>query len=97
MANEVFRACDSIGYPECAINLAHATVYLAKAEKDRSSYDAYFRAVKDVKTHGNLPVPMKIRNPVTKLMEDIGYGEGYEKYTKESLLPDKIKGKKYYK
>ena len=97
MANEVFRACDTIGYPECAINLAHATVYLAKAEKDRSSYDAYFRAVNDVKTHGNLPVPMKIRNPATKLMEDIGYGEGYEKYTKESLLPDKIKGKKYYK
>lgn len=97
VANEVLRACDTIGYPECAINLAHGTVYLAKARKDRSAYDAYFRAVRDVKTHGNLPVPLKIRNPVTKLMKDLDYGKGYEKYTKESLLPEKLKGKKYYK
>jgi len=97
VANEIFRACETIGYPECAINLAHGTVYLAKARKDRAAYEAYFRAVDDVKTHGNLPVPMKIRNPVTKLMKDIGYGEGYEKYTKESLLPDKLKGKRYFR
>ena len=97
VANEVFRACETIGYPECAINLAHGTVYLAKAKKDRASYEAYFRAVGDVKKHGNLPVPLKIRNPVTKLMEDLDYGKDYEKYTKESLLPEKLKGKKYYK
>ena len=97
MANEVFRACESIGYPECAINLAHGTVYLARAEKDRASYDALRSAQKDVQKHGNLPVPMKIRNPVTKLMEDLGYGEGYEKYPQESLLPEKLKGKKYYR
>jgi len=97
IANEVFKACETIGYPECAINLAHATVYLAKAKKDRAAYEAYFRAVDDVKKHGNLPVPLKIRNPVTKLMEGLDYGKGYEKYTKESLLPDKLKDKKYYK
>lgn len=97
VANEVFRACETIGYPECAINLAHGTVYLASAKKDRSAYEAYFRAVDDVRRLGNLPVPLKIRNPVTKLMEDIGYGEGYEKYTKKSLLPERLKGKKYYK
>jgi putative ATPase len=97
MANEVFGACESIGYPECAINLAHGTVYLARAEKDRASYDALRSAQKDVQKHGNLPVPMKIRNPVTKLMEDLGYGEGYEKYPQESLLPEKLKGKKYYR
>ena len=97
VANEVFRACETIGYPECAINLAHGTVYLASAKKDRSAYEAYFRAVDDVRRHGNLPVPLKIRNPVTKLMEDIGYGEGYEKYPKDSLLPEKLKGKKYYR
>ena len=96
VANEVFRACDEIGYPECAINLAHGTVYLASAKKDRSAYEAYFKAVEDVKKYGNLPVPLKVRNPVTKLMKEIGYGEGYEKYTKESLLPEKLKGKKYY-
>ena len=97
LANEVFQACESIGYPECAINLAHGTVYLARAEKDRSSYDALRSAQKDVRKHGNLPVPMKIRNPVTKLMEGLGYGEGYEKYTQESLLPEKLRGKKYYR
>jgi len=96
IANEVFRACETIGYPECQENLAHGTVYLALAKKDRSAYDAYFRAVDDVKRFGNLPVPLKIRNPVTKLMEEIGYGEDYEKYDKEGYLPEKLKGKKYY-
>jgi putative ATPase len=97
VANEVFRACETIGYPECAINLAHCAVYLAKAPKDRSSYEAYFAAVNDVKKLGNLPVPMKIRNAPTKLMKNLGYGKGYEKYTNEDLLPEKIKGTKYYK
>jgi putative ATPase len=54
-------------------------------------------ALDDVKRHGNLPVPMNIRNAPTKLMKELGYGSGYEKYTKESLLPEKLKGKKYYK
>jgi len=97
IANEVFRACETIGYPECTINLAHGTVYLAKAPKDRASYEALRAAQEDVRKYGNLPVPLKIRNPVTKLMKDIGYGKGYQKYTKESLLPAKLKGKKYYK
>ena len=97
VANEVFRACEMIGYPECAINLAHGVVYLASAKKDRGAYDAYFRAVKDVKQYGNLPIPLNLRNPVTKLMKDVGYGKGYDKYTKDDLLPEKLKGKKYYR
>lgn len=97
VVNEVFRACETIGYPECAINLAHGVTYLASAKKDRSSYDAYFSAVADVKKHGNLPVPMKIRNAPTDLMKDLGYGKDYDAYTEEDLLPDKIKGTKYYK
>ena len=96
VANDVFRACETIGYPECAINLAHGTVYLAKAKKDRSAYEAYFRAVDDVKRYGNLPVPLKIRNAPTKLMKDLQYGKGYEPYTNEDLLPEKLKGKKYF-
>ncbi len=96
VANAVFRACESIGYPECQENLAAGTVYLAQAKKDRRAYDAYFRAVDDVKQYGNLPVPLKIRNPVTKLMKDLDYGKDYEPYTKESLLPEKLKDKKYY-
>ena len=97
VANEVFRACETIGFPECQENLAHGVVYLAVAKKDRSAYNAYIEALSDVKKHGNLPVPMKIRNPVTKLMKEVGYGEGYEKYDTESYLPEKLKGKKYFK
>jgi putative ATPase len=97
VANEVFRACETIGYPECQENLAHGVVYLSLAKKDRSSYDAYMEALSDVNKFGNLPVPHKIRNPVTKLMKNAGYGKGYELYDEESYLPEKLKGKKYYK
>lgn len=96
VANDVFRACETIGLPECQENLAHGTVYLSLAKKDRSAYDAYMKALEDAKKYGNLPIPMSLRNPVTKLMKNIGYGVGYEKYPKISLLPDKLKGRKYY-
>lgn len=96
VANDVFRACETIGLPECQENLAHGTVYLSLAKKDRSAYDAYLKALEDAKKYGNLPIPMSLRNPVTKLMKNIGYGVGYEKYPKISLLPDKLKGRKYY-
>lgn len=98
VANEVFRAVETIGYPECAINLAHGVVYLSTAKKDRSSYNAFRLASKDARDHGNLPIPMEIRNAPTKLMKELGYGEGYEAYPKgRSLLPKKLKGKRYYK
>lgn len=97
VANSVFQACNEIGYPECQENLAAGVVYLATSKKDRSAYEAYMKALADVNQHGNLPVPLKIRNPVTKLMKEVGYGEGYEKYDKESYLPEKLRGKKYFK
>ncbi len=96
VANEVFRAVETIGLPEAAINLAHGVVYLSTAKKDKGSYEAYFAALDDVKKHGNLPIPMKIRNAPTKLMKDLGYGKGYERYTTDDLLPDELKGKRYY-
>lgn len=107
VANAVFRACETIGYPECAINLAHGVAYLAQAKKDRSAYDALRLAQADVNTHGNLPVPKKIRNAPTKLMKELGYGKGYEGWDMvppstplgagdtESYLPDTLKKKKY--
>ncbi len=95
VANAVFRACETIGYPECAINLAHGVAYLAQSKKDRSSYDALLAAKEDVQKFGNLPIPLKIRNAPTKLMKDLKYGKGYEKYDKESYLPDELKNKKY--
>ncbi len=97
VANAVFRACETIGLPECAENLAHGVVYLSQAKKDRSAYNAYLAALGDVKKFGNLPIPLKIRNAPTELMKDLGYGNAYEQYDKESYLPDKLKGKKYLK
>lgn len=97
VANAVFEACEKIGYPECAINLAHGVAYLAESKKSRRSYDAYFEALDDVKKHGNLPIPMKVRNAPTKLMKNLGYHKGYKLYDKESYLPDTLKGKKYLK
>ncbi|MAG29095.1 AAA family ATPase [bacterium] len=96
VANSVFRACETIGYPECAINLAHGVAYLCQCKKDRGAYNALRRAERDVKEHGNLPIPMNIRNAPTGLMKDLGYGEGYEAYTDDDLLPEELKGKKYF-
>lgn len=96
VANAVFAACQVIGYPECAINLAHGVAYLSNASKDRSAYDALRSAQADIRTHGNLPIPKKLRNAPTKLMKDLEYGKGYEMYDDvESYLPEKLKGKKY--
>ncbi len=97
VANAVFRACETIGYPEAQINLAHGVAYLATCKKSRASYDAYFEALADVKEHGNLPIPMHIRNAPTKLMKNLGYHKGYKLYDKESYLPEKLKKKKYLK
>jgi len=97
VANEVFKACQTIGYPECAINLSHGAIYLAKAKKDRRAYDALRSAQADVQSFANLPIPMELRNPVTALMKKQGYGDGYEMYPKnKSFLPDKLKNKKYF-
>ena len=95
VANEVFRAVEVIGMPECRINLAHGVAYLALAKKDRTAYDAIGSAMDDVEKYGNLPIPMKLRNPTTKLMKESGYGAGYEMYNNDGLLPDKLKNKKY--
>jgi putative ATPase len=97
VANAVFRAVEAVGLPEAGINLAHGVAYLSNCPKDKSAYEAYMAALEDTKKYGNLPVPLKIRNAPTKLMKKLKYGEGYERYTKEDLLPAKLKGKKYLK
>ncbi|MCB9819670.1 replication-associated recombination protein A [Candidatus Nomurabacteria bacterium] len=101
VANEVFRACEMIGYPECAINLAHGVAYLAEAKKDRRSYDALRAAQEDVRKLGNLPIPTHLRNAPTKLMKELGYGQGQKWEAgfahKKGYLPEKIKNKRYLK
>ncbi len=97
IANHVFQAVDSVGFPEASISLAHGTIYMATAPKDRRVVESLGEAMSDAKNLGNLPIPMSIRNAPTKLMKDLGYGKGYQKYTEEDLLPDELKGKKYFK
>jgi putative ATPase len=99
VANEVFRACETIGLPECRINLAHGVAYLSQAKKDRRAYDAINTALKDVERYGNLPIPLHIRNAPTKLMRDEGYGSGYTMYPseekKKEYLPEKLQKRRY--
>ena len=105
LANDVFRAVETIGLPECQFNLAHGVAYLATAPKNRAAGDAYFRALDDVKEKGNLSIPLHIRNAPTQLMRELGYGgsgnvhapQGYRAYTNESLLPEALQGKRYYR
>lgn len=96
VANAVFESVEKIGMPEAALNLAHGVAYLAQAKKDRSANDAIASAMQDVHTHGNLPIPLMIRNAPTRLMKELEYGKGYEKYTQEDLMPIKLKGRHYF-
>jgi len=96
-----YRACHFIGMPECNVNLAQAVVYMAKCKKSNALYKAYNNAAGDVKKHGNLPVPLHIRNDPTQLMKDLEYGKGY-KYSpdhdykeEQDYLPEKLKKRRY--
>ena len=96
VANSVFRAVETIGLPECVLNLAHGVAYLSNAAKDRSATSAIGAAMDDAKKFGNLPVPMKIRNAPTKLMKDLGYGKDEGNDPEGDLLPEKLRGRKYF-
>ncbi len=97
------QALQFVGLPEAALNLAHAATYLATTPKSNASYLALKKAKQDVKHTLNEPVPLHLRNAVTDLMKDVGYGKGY-KYAhdfdggvvEQQFLPDKLKGKRYY-
>lgn len=95
LANAVFRAVETIGYPECSLNLAHGAAYLANAPKSRAANDAIGMAIEDANKHGNLPVPMQIRNAPTKLMKDLGYGKRTEDQS-DDLMPEKLAGRNYF-
>ena len=103
VAMGVKEAVQFIGMPEGWIPLAQGTTYLATADKSNASYTAYKLAKGDVTEHGNLPVPLHLRNAPTKLMKKLGYGEGY-KYphnykdarAEQQYMPDELKDKKYY-
>ncbi|MDI6839634.1 MAG: replication-associated recombination protein A [bacterium] len=103
VATSCKSAIELVGMPEGFLPLAQSTIYLATAPKSNTALIAYRHALEDVKKYGSLPVPLHLRNPVTKLMRNIGYGKGYKyphsyknHWVKESYLPEKLKGSKYY-
>ena len=99
-----YQACHAIGMPECTVHLTEAVVYLSLAPKSNALYTAYGQACEDAKNTMAEPVPLQIRNAVTPLMADIGYGEGYqyahdtrEKVTAMECLPENLRGRRYYR
>jgi putative ATPase len=99
-ATAAFQAVHQLGMPECDVILAQCVVYMARAPKSVEVYKAYGEVKKDIAEAPNDPVPMHIRNGVTSLMKNVGYGKGYV-YTpdapdaKQDFLPPRLKGKKY--
>ena len=97
------QAVHFIGLPEAAIPLAEATIYLATAPKSNTAYKALNEARQDVRNTRNNPVPMHLRNAVTSLMGELGYGKEY-KYSHDypghfaamQNLPESLKGRHYY-
>ena len=77
MANNTFQAVQVIGWPESRIILSQCVIYLATSPKGNAAYQAINNAQQVVSQSGNLPVPLHLRNAPTKLMKDLGYGEGY--------------------
>jgi putative ATPase len=104
LANAVAQAVEFVGLPEAQITLAHGTTYLASRPKDNASYVGLQEAVRDARQHGNLGVPLHLRNAVTSLMKDIGYGKGYRYVhddpaakAEQGHLPEPLKGTRYYR
>jgi putative ATPase len=99
-ADAAFRR---LGMPEGLFAMAQCCTYLASTVKSNASYRAWTAAQRDVREHGPLPVPMKLRNAATKSMKQWGYGDGYRyphdeggHAADETYLPDELAGRRYY-
>ena len=96
-----YNACEKIGMPECDTILAHLVVYLAETKKSVRSYKAYNLVKKTIQDNPGYSVPMHIRNAPTKMMKEMGYGDGY-KYNpafsepvEQTYLPEELKHVKF--
>ena len=103
IANSTFQAVNVIGYPESRIILSQCVVYLACSSKSNASYMAINKAQQMVANHGDLQVPLSLRNAQTKLMKEHGYGANYKyahdhagNFTSMEFLPDEIKGQQLF-
>jgi putative ATPase len=103
MANATFEAVNKIGYPESSLILSQCAIYLASSAKSNSATLAIGDAMSAVKEHGDLPVPLHIRNAPTTLMKNLGYGKDYQyshsyegNFSDQEYLPKEISGTKFY-
>jgi putative ATPase len=103
LANAAFDAVNKIGWPESSLILSQCTIYLATSAKSNAATVAIGAAMAAAKQHGNLPVPLHLRNAPTKLMKDLGYKEGYQyahnfenNFSEQEYLPDTLKGHRFF-
>ena len=104
LANATFDAVNKIGYPESRIILAQCVTYLATSAKSNAAVAAIGDAMAAVQQHGDLPVPLHIRNAPTMLMKNLNYGKGYayshnyeNNFSPQEYMPDEVSGKTFYK
>ncbi len=103
LANAAFDAVTKIGWPEGRIPLAEATVYLATSAKSNSAYLGIDAALAYVRSHGNEPVPLPIRNAPTALMKELGYHDGYRyphdypgNFVQQNYLPEDVQNERFW-
>ncbi len=104
LANACFDAVHKIGMPEARIPLAEATIYLANSPKSNSAYMAINEALRAVEHDTtNRPVPLHLRNAPTKLMDKLGYGQGYKyahdyegHWVEQEFMPAGLEGRRFY-
>ena len=103
LANATFDILHKIGWPEGRIPLAECTIYLATSPKSNSAYMAVGAAQEIVRTTGNLPVPLHLRNAPTKLMRELDYGKNYKyahdypgNFVRQQFLPDALDGSVFW-
>lgn len=103
LANNTFQAVNVIGNPESRIILSQCAIYLASSAKSNASYMAINEALEAVRSKGDLPVPLHLRNAPTRLMKQMNYGKDYQyahnyenNFIEQQFLPDEINGKAFY-
>lgn len=102
LANSVYDICERLGMPECELPILNLAYYLADLPKDNRIYQAQKHIHDSIRSYGDLPVPLHIRNAPTPLMRDLGYGAGYEyahdlesKKSSQAHLPEELRGQVY--
>lgn len=103
LANATFESINKIGWPEARIALSECAIYLANSPKSNTAYAAINMALDTVDKTGNLPVPLHLRNAPTKLMKEMGYGEGYKyahnyegNFVEQQYLPQELTGTEFW-